>query len=78
MNEIQNLYIEFLTNFPENLRPIISIGLAVLLVYAVLKVIKKDFIYIIALIVLLPASIPILKSVWEGVVSFIKFLLKMG
>ena len=78
MNEIQNLYIEFLTNFPENLRPIISIGLAILLVYAVLKVIKKDFIYIIALIVLLPASIPILKSVWEGVVSFIKFLLKMG
>lgn len=78
MSEIQNLYIEFLTNFPENLRPIISIGLAVLLVYAVLKVIKKDFIYIIALIVLLPASIPILKSVWEGVVSFIKFLLKIG
>ncbi len=78
MNEIQNLYLEFLTNFPENLRPIISIGLAVLLVYAVLKVLKKDFIYIIALIVLLPASIPILKSVWEGVVGFVKFLLNMG
>ncbi len=78
MNEIQSLYLEFLTNFPENLRPIISIGLAVLLVYAVLKVLKKDFIYIIALIVLLPASIPILKSVWEGVVGFVKFLLNIG
>ena len=75
MNEIQNLYLDFLLNFPENLRPIISIGLAVLLVYAIFKVIKKDFVYIIALIVLLPASIPILKSVWVGVVSFIKFLL---
>ena len=75
MNEIQNLYLDFLLNFPENLRPIISIGLAVLLIYAIFKVIKKDFVYIIALIVLLPASIPILKSVWSGVVVFIKFLL---
>jgi len=75
MNEIQNLYIEFLANFPENLRPIISIGLAVLLAYAIFKVIKKDFIYLIALVVLLPASVPILKSVWQGAVAFIKFLL---
>jgi len=78
MNEIQNLYLEFLGNFPQNLQPIISIGLAVLLVYAIFKVIKKDFIYIIALVVLLPASVPILKSVWAGVVSFIKFLLNIN
>lgn len=78
MNEIQNIYIEFLANFPENLRPIISIGLAVLMVYAIFKVIKKDFIFIIALVVLLPASVPILKSVWQGVVGFIKFLLNIN
>jgi len=78
MSEIQNIYLEFLLNFPEHLRPIISIGLAVLLIYAVFKVIKKDFIYIIALIILLPASIPILRNVWEGVVTFVKFLLKVG
>jgi len=78
MNEIQNLYIEFLSNFPTNLQPVISIGLAVLLVYAIFKVIKKDFIFLIALVVLLPASVPILKSVWQGVVAFIKFLLKIG
>ena len=75
MSDIQNLYVQFLSNFPETLRPVISIGLAVLLVYAIFKVIKKDFIYLIALIILLPASVPILKSVWQGVVAFIKFLL---
>jgi hypothetical protein len=75
MNEIQSLYLEFLLNFPENLRPLVSIGLAVLLVYALFKVVKKQFIYIVALVVLLPASVPILKSVWSGVVMFIKFLL---
>jgi hypothetical protein len=75
MNDIQNLYLQFLSNFPEHLRPIISIALAVLLVYSVIKVIKKDFIFLIALVVLLPASVPILKNVYEGMVAAVKFLL---
>lgn len=74
--EIQNLYLQFLNNFPVALRPLISIGLAVLIIYSIFKVIKKDWIFLIALIILLPASKPILQSVWEGVVVFIKFLLK--
>lgn len=77
MSEIQNLYLQFLANFPATLRPIISLGLALLVVYSVFKVIKKDFIYIIALVVLLPASLPILKSIWGGIVVFVKFLLNI-
>jgi hypothetical protein len=73
--QIQNLYLEFLNNFPINLRPIISIGLAVLLVYAIIKIVKKDWIFIVVLIVLLPGSVPIMQSIWQGVVSFVKFLL---
>jgi hypothetical protein len=73
--DIQNIYLQFLNNFPVSLRPVISIGVAVLIVYSIFKVIKKDWIFLIALIVLLPASQPILQSVWQGVVVFIKFLL---
>jgi len=73
--DIQNLYLEFLNNFPAELRPIISLGVAVLLVYAIFKVVKKDWIYIVVLVVLLPGSVPFLKSIWEGVVTFVKFLL---
>ena len=75
--DIQNLYLEFLKNFPVNLQPVISIALAVLIVYSIFKVIKKDWIFLIALIILLPASKPILVSVWQGVVVFIKFLLNI-
>jgi hypothetical protein len=75
MPDIQKMYLDFLINFPPTLRPMISIALAVLLVYAIFKVIKKDFIFIIALVVLLPASVPILKNVWQTVVVLIKFLL---
>jgi hypothetical protein len=73
--EAQALYLQFLNNFPVNLRPVISICIAVLIVYSIFKVLKKDWIFLIALIILLPASQPILQSVWEGIVVFIKFLL---
>ena len=73
--EIQNLYLQFLGNFPANLRPIVSIALAVLIVYSIFKIIKQDFLWIIVLIVLLPGSWPILQSIWQGVLAFIKFLL---
>ncbi len=73
--DIQNLYLQFLNNFPVNLRPLISIGLAVLIVYSIFKVLKKDWIFLIALVILLPASKSILQNVWEALVVFIKFLL---
>ena len=75
--EIQNLYLEFLKNFPTALQPIISVGLAVLIIYSIFKVIRKDWIFLIALIILLPGSKPILQSIWNGVVVFIKFLLNI-
>jgi hypothetical protein len=77
MEQIQSLYLEFLANFPVNVRPIISVALGVFLIYSIFKVIRKDFVFIIALIVLLPASIPILQNVWQGIITVIKFLLNI-
>lgn len=72
--DIQNLYLEFLKNFPETLQPVISIGIAIFIVYSIIKVIKKDWIFIIALVVLLPASKEVLINAWHGIVEIIKFL----
>ena len=77
LDQIQNLYLEFLKNFPAGLQPVISIGVAVFIIYSIFKVIKKDWIFLIALIVLLPTSKPVLVSAWQGLVSFIKFLLNI-
>ena len=75
LGDIQSTYLQFLSNFPVSLRPLISIGLAVLIVYSIFKVLKKDWIFLIALLILLPASQPIVQSIWQEVVIFIKFLL---
>ena len=49
-------YLQFLIIFRPSVQPVISIGLAVLIVYSIFKVLKKDWIFLIALIFLLPAS----------------------
>ncbi len=75
MDSIFQIYTQFLGYFPANLHPLISFLLAILLVYGIIKVLQKEFVYIIVLVVLLPASLPILKNIWESVVNIINFLL---
>jgi hypothetical protein len=77
MQEIQNIYNSILAPFPLFLHPFISFGLAIFLIYSIVQVLKKNFIFLIALIILLPASIPIIKQVGMSLVSIVKFLLKI-
>jgi len=70
-----SIYNQFLSYFPDNLHGVVSLALAALIAIGIFKVIKKDFIYIILLIVLLPASVPILKNIWESLTNILKFLL---
>jgi len=75
MDQILSIYNQFLSYFPASLHGIVSLALAILIVIAIVKVIRKDFVYIILLVVLLPASLPILKNIWESLANIIKFLL---
>lgn len=75
MDQIFGIYNQFLSYFPANLHGLISLMLAILIVVAVFRIIKKDFVYIILLVVLLPASWPILKNIWDSLSNIIKFLL---
>jgi hypothetical protein len=75
MDQIYSIYNQFLSYFPANLHGVVSLALAVLVAIGVFKVIKREFIYLILLVVLLPASVPILKNIWESLSSIIKFLL---
>ncbi len=75
MEALQDIYQNFLNYFPEFWHPFISVALAVFFVYSIFQVLKKNFIFLIVLVVLLPASIPILKGVIEVLVYIVKYLL---
>ena len=75
MDQITEIYNQFLGFFPVSLHPLVSIILGLLLIYGVIKVIQHDFVYIILLVVLLPASVPILKNIWDSISNIILFLI---
>ncbi|MGE5392404.1 MAG: hypothetical protein ACM3NH_01540 [Candidatus Saccharibacteria bacterium] len=75
IDQVFSIYGQFLSYFPANMHWAVSLVLAVLLVVAVYKIVKKNFIYIVLLIVLLPASVPILRNIWESAVNLVRFLL---
>jgi hypothetical protein len=72
--DIQNIYLKVIGNLPGEAQPFVSLILGIVLAVAVLQVLKKNFIWIIVLIVLLPASLSILKGIAELLVSALKYL----
>lgn len=75
MQVFQELYNNFLNFFPGFLHPYISVLLAIFLIYSIFQVLKRNFIFLILLIVLLPAAVPVLKQVLSLIVELFKFLL---
>lgn len=75
MKAVEELYIIFLSYFPVWFQPVISVVLAVILVVSAFQVVKRNFIFLIALVVLLPASIPILSRVLGMLLTAVKYLL---
>ncbi len=75
MKQIFEIYTQFINIFPHGMQWTVSVVLAVLLIYAIYKILKKNFIFIILLVILLPASAPIFKNIWENLVVLVKFLL---
>ncbi|MFZ2523176.1 MAG: hypothetical protein WAW92_02205 [Minisyncoccia bacterium] len=74
LQRAQDIYTQFLNNFPIQYQPVVSVIIGVFIVYVVYRIIKRDFIFIVLLVVLVPASIPVLKSVWLGLVTLLKYL----
>lgn len=73
--DIYSIYDQFLSYFPEKVHGFVSLGLAILLVIGIYKVLRRQLVYLILLVILLPASVPILKNLGEQIVTLLKFLL---
>lgn len=71
-----NFYYQLLAYIPKPLHGAVSLFLAALILYAVWRVVKKNFWFILLLVILLPQAVPILKTLWESVYNIITFLVK--
>ena len=78
LDQLFNLYDRFLSLFPNYTHFWISLIIFVVIVFWLLQLVKKNIIWLVLLIVLLPVSIPILKSIFSGILSVLKFLLSQA
>lgn len=78
LSDVAQIYVSFLSHVPGQYRGLVSILLALFIIYSIIQIIRQQFIWIIVLIVLLPTSVPILQGIASGVVRFIKFLFGGG
>lgn len=76
LDQFYSLYYQFLNYFPAAWHGAISLILAILLIYAIFKVIKKNFVFIILIVLLLPQAKPMLTTIWQNVLEILKFLIK--
>ena len=75
MNMLFEIYDKFLSIFPEGWAGVISLILVIIIIVSIYQIILKRFIWVIVLVILIPASIPILAKLWDSVISLIMYLL---
>lgn len=75
MNEIINLWNQFINLFPIGIRSLIALGIFIGLVVLILDLIKRNFLWIILLVIFIPASIPIFKTIVDGIFYLLRNVL---
>ncbi len=75
MNQIFSLYNQFLSLFPVQWHFWISLIIFLVLIFWLLDLVKRNIVWLVLLIIFIPASIPLLKQIFAGIISFLKMLL---
>ncbi len=75
MDQLISLYDQFLHLFPDNWHTGVSVAILILMVMAVLRYLKEGLIVIILLLVFVPASIPVLRTIGLAIIQFAEHIL---
>ena len=65
MDQLADIYQQFLNLFPVSIQWLISSVIAIALVVAIIKLLIKNFLIGIVLLILVVVSVPILRITWE-------------
>jgi len=69
------LWQDFISLFPMELRGLIALLIFVGIVLMLIDLIKRNFVWILLLIIFVPASVPIFKTIVDGIFYFLRNVL---
>ncbi len=74
MNLLFNAYDAFIKNFPVHYQGLVSLALLAVIVVSLFQLIKKSLLWLFLLVIFVPASIPILSKIGQGLYLFLKYI----
>ncbi len=75
MDWLFHAYDLFISNFPNEYQGFISIGVLAVIVIGLYHLIKKSLLWLVLLLVFVPASIPIISKIGTGLLEFLKYII---
>jgi hypothetical protein len=71
-------YDNFIRHFPEQYQGIVSLGLLAVIVISLIQLVRKNILWLALLVLFVPASIPILSKIGQGVILFLKYIVSQN
>jgi len=78
MDMLFRAYDTFINNFPAQYQWIVSLGLLAIIVIGLFQLIKKSLLWLFLLILFVPAVIPILSKLGQGILQFLQYIVSRG
>lgn len=78
MNILFRAYDTFINNFPAHYHWIVSLGLLAIIVIGLFQLIKKSLLWLFLLILFVPAVMPILSRLGQGILRFLQYVVSRG
>lgn len=67
-------YDTFISNFPAQYQGIISLGLLAVIIITVFQLVRRNLLWLVLLVVLVPATLPILSNIGTSLLDFLKYI----
>jgi hypothetical protein len=75
LEQVYSLWLDFLALFPNSIRWLVSLVVFIIFVKIIINLVKKSFIWLLLLILFVPASIPLIKEIFSSLFNFLKLIL---
>lgn len=74
MDFLFQAYDVFISNFPAQYQTLVSLALLAVIVISLFQLIRKSLVWIVLLVIFVPASIPILSNIGQGILDFLRYI----
>ena len=74
MDFLFKAYDAFILNFPNQYQGLVSLGLLAMIILGLFQLIKKSLLWLFLLVLFVPAAIPILSKIGQGVLLFLQYI----